>query len=54
MNKEDMKAAVKDALKEWLDEKFAMFGRWGLGSLAALGLAAVVYFILWAYGWRRP
>ena len=54
MNKEDMKSAVKEAIKEWLDEKFAMFGRWGFTSLAALVLAALAYFILWANGWRQP
>lgn len=51
---EPMKSAVKEALKEWLDEKFTTFGKWALGSLAALGLAAFVYFILWAHGWRQP
>lgn len=50
---EAMKTAVKEAIKEWLDEKFAMLGKWTLGSLAALGLAALVYLILWANGWRQ-
>jgi hypothetical protein len=49
-----MKAAVKEALKEWLDEKFVAFGKWSLASLAALGLAALVYFILTANGWKHP
>ena len=49
-----MKTAVKEALKEWLDEKFTTFGKWAAASLAALGLAAFVYFILWAHGWKHP
>lgn len=51
---EAMKAAVKEALREWLNEKFTQFGKWSLGSLAALGLAALVYFILAMNGWRHP
>lgn len=51
---ETTKAAVKEAIKEWLDEQFAKLGKWTLGSLAALGLAALVYLILWANGWRQP
>lgn len=49
-----MKAAVKEALKEWLDAKFTTFGKWSLTSLAALALAALVYFILRANGWQHP
>lgn len=51
---EAMKAAVKEALKEWLDAKFTTFGKWSLTSLAALALAALVYFILRANGWQHP
>ena len=51
---EAMKLAVKEALKEWLDSKFVAFGKWSLASLAALGLAALVYFILRANGWQHP
>lgn len=49
-----MKNAVKEALKEWLDEKFTAFGKWAAVSVAAMALAALVYFILWAHGWRQP
>lgn len=47
------KEAMKEALKEWLDEKYAMFGRWALASLGALTLAAMLYLILWANGWNK-
>lgn len=51
---EAMKDAVKEALKEWLDAKFLAFGKWSLASLAALALAALVYFILKMNGWQQP
>lgn len=52
-SEDDIKAALKEALKEWLDEKFASFGKWSLTALGAAGLAALVYFILTANGWHK-
>lgn len=49
----DTKDVLKEALKEWLDDKFATFGRWSLGAFASLGLASLVYFILLMNGWHR-
>lgn len=49
-----MKDAVKEGIKEWLDDKFAAFGKWAALSFAALALAALVYFILAANGWKAP
>lgn len=48
-----MKRVFKDALKEWLDEKFSQFGKWSMGAFAAMALAALAYFILWANGWSK-
>lgn len=50
---EHIKAALKEALREWLDEKFAAFGKWSLGGIAAASLGALVYFILSAQGWHK-
>lgn len=51
--KEVMKAAMKEALREWLDEKYATFGRFSLHGLAAAGLGAVAYFVLILNGWHK-
>jgi hypothetical protein len=50
---EVLKEAYKEAMKEWLDEQFAKFGKWSFFSLLSAGLAALIYFILVANGWHR-
>lgn len=46
-DKEERKEIVKEALKEWLDDKFLEFGKWSAAAIAVSFLAAVVYFIFW-------
>lgn len=50
---EVQKAIIKEALHEWLDDKFATFGRWSMQGLAAGGLVGIVYLILWSNGWHK-
>jgi hypothetical protein len=50
---DEMKRLVKDALKEWLDEKFLMFGKWSVTAVSATALAALLYFMLKMNGWNR-
>lgn len=50
---EVQKAAVKEALKEWLNDQFAAFGRWTFGSLIAAAFAGAVYLSLAGSGWRK-
>jgi hypothetical protein len=54
VNADDTKEAMKEALKEWLDEKFAHFGKWAFASMAAAALGALIYFMLTMNGWRPP
>jgi len=49
----ETKEALKEALKEWLDEKFAELGRWSFRTLSALALGALVFFILKMNGWSK-
>ncbi|HEX3643027.1 MAG TPA: hypothetical protein VHV10_17215 [Ktedonobacteraceae bacterium] len=53
-DREADKQVVKEALKEWLDEKFMEFGKWTISGIAALVLAAIAYMILITHGWRAP
>ncbi len=45
-DQDTVKAALKDALKEWLDGKYAEFGRWSFHTIMAAALAALTYYIL--------
>lgn len=40
----DDKEIIKEALREWLDEKYAQFGRWSLKFFAALLFSYLIYF----------
>lgn len=48
IDKDTMKEAVKEGLKEWLNEKFAQFGKWSLAGIGALALAALAYILIHA------
>ena len=54
MSDEKIKDAIKEAAREWLDARFAEFGRWSAMAIAAAGLFAVIYFILKMNGWKQP
>lgn len=54
MTKEEMQQAVKDGLKEWLDEKFATVGKWTMRGLVSMLLAVIVYLFLRQSGWTPP
>ena len=47
-----MKKAAKEAIKEFLDERFAAFGRWSFYTIGALALVAILYMILISQGWH--
>lgn len=48
-----LKEAFKEAAKEWLDDQFALFGKWSLAAVGSVALAALGYFILWAGGFHK-
>ncbi len=47
------KEAVKEAIREWLDEKYASFGKWSLHGLLAMLLAGCVYLFMISQGWHK-
>lgn len=51
--KQELKDIHKEALKEWMDEKFLLFGKWAMGTFLAALFSAFMYFILTANGWHK-
>ena len=47
------KRAIKEAINEWLNEKFAEFGRWTFYGLLAAAFAGAVYLALRGQGWTK-
>lgn len=48
------KTIVKQAIKEWLDEKYAQVGVWTLRATVALCIAVFGYVVLVQRGWKPP
>jgi len=44
---EEFKKIVKEAIRSWLDEQFASFGRWTLYGLLAFLLASACTLAIW-------
>ena len=44
------KEAVKEALKEWLNEQFAAFGKWTFTGLLSVAFCGMVYLWLSGHG----
>ena len=51
--KQVAKDAAKEAITEFLDAKFAAFGKWSMGGVGAMFFAGIVYFILVINGWHK-
>ena len=52
--RDEMRETMKEALREWLDAKFADFGKWSAIGIACMFLAVVTYFALKFAGWAPP
>ena len=53
LDKNETKEAVKEAIKEWLDEKYASFGKWSFHGLMAATLVGGVYLFMISQGWHK-
>lgn len=51
--KQLQKEAVKEALTEWLDAKWATLGKWTGRGIAAAAFAVLTYLYLTQIGWHR-
>lgn len=51
--RDERKEIVKEAITEWLDDKYINLGKWTLGGLMAGAVALLGYLILWSNGWHK-
>ncbi|MES2148582.1 MAG: hypothetical protein V4508_02205 [Pseudomonadota bacterium] len=50
---QQQKEAMKEAIREWLDDAFAEFGKWTLKGLAAAALCGLFWLALVSAGWHK-
>ena len=53
LNEAETKRIFKEALTEWLDHKFADFGKWSAIGITAAIFAALSIFIMWTQGYHK-
>lgn len=46
IDKEVQKQAIKEAFKEWMDDQFALFGKWAFKGLLISAFSGLVYIAL--------
>jgi hypothetical protein len=49
--KELHKEAIKEAINEWLDKQYILFGKWTLRGFASIGITLILYSYAAAHGW---
>jgi hypothetical protein len=52
LTRDETKEAVKEAFQEWLDKKYATFGKWTLCGLGATILAGLLYAYVMTQGFH--
>lgn len=53
LQEDDIRRAMREEVRAWLNEMFAVFGKWTLSGLLAAALAGVVYLALVGQGWHK-
>lgn len=54
MTEKDQKQIMKEAIKEWMDERYADVGRWAVRSLIVAGVTMFLFkYIEWR-GFKFP
>jgi uncharacterized membrane protein YozB (DUF420 family) len=53
LNREETKQAMKEAMREWMDDKFKEFGRWTFFGFMTALFGAAIYFMLYVNGWHK-
>ena len=51
MSRTERKAIIKEAITEWMDQKFMELGIWTFRGIMAMGFGILVYMVLTTNGW---
>lgn len=46
IDKEVQKAAIKEAIKEWMDDQFTVFGKWAFKGCLVAVFSALIFIVL--------
>jgi hypothetical protein len=50
---EEKKKIIKEAIDEWLNKQFSVFGRWTFYGILSSGLGALAYIAFTHNGWIK-
>lgn len=54
MTDQDQKEVVKQAIKEWMNERYAEVGRWTVRIVLTTALTGLLYAYIQARGFKFP
>lgn len=54
MTEPDQKEIVKQAIKEWMDERYADIGRWAVRSIVVAGVTSFLFWYISVRGFKIP
>lgn len=54
MTDRDQKQVMREALKEWMDERYAEVGRWTVKTVLVAGLFSFIIWYIQARGFKFP
>lgn len=47
------KEIIKEAIREWMDEKYVIVGKWTVGAFGVAMTGGLVFLTMWANGWHK-
>lgn len=53
LDKDETKEAMKEAIKEWMDDRFKEFGKLSLWAILVAIFGGLVYFLAWVNGYHK-
>lgn len=54
LNQHDQREVVKQAIKEWMDDRYADIGRWAVKTVLIAGLTYFLFKYVEFRGWKLP